>query len=341
MPKISPYLKPFLRLLELILVVFIVVKLADYSIEAEQAALPQDWRSQIGAGFAQVMLAFLILLVYFVVWNVRIIKTIRQESQRKAKFLNIGLICLFPGLFAMALVYWQIQKEGVKKQAESYLAPVSYREIFRTPNKLTGIRGFRPSPDSLLILTWKSKVIDPHKIYRTEDEEVRGQSFNQEPIENSEELFSLKNGQLKLVAVQHEYTQFREYHFKVWAKCLQAFINRNQESKIYRYDNCTQKHHLTPFLTGFRPGYRSKTTSYEVGRELFFLTEPLHPESNLNNSFYVGRITDSEAKVYRIDLGEDRQLKKEFKDPYSSVQLFATTQNIYLVTRFRILEFPL
>ncbi|HSI89554.1 MAG TPA: hypothetical protein VK927_00485 [Adhaeribacter sp.] len=300
-----------------------------------------NWREQIGIGLAQTFLAAIVIFIYFVVWNFRVLNVIKREKQRGAKYLNIGLILLFPGLVVGSLLYWQIQKGLVKNTAKNYLAPVPYGEIYHTPNKLTGIRGFRPTPDSLLILTWRSKVIDPQKIYQNEDEEVHGQSFNQEPIENSEELFSLKNGHLKRVAVQHDYLQFREYNFKGWAKCLQAFINTKQEQYVYRYDNCTQEHLLKPHLSGYSPGYRSSTINYEVGRELFFITTPLYSDHQKDSFFYVARINDREAKVYRIDLSNDPELKKEFKNSFAHVHLFATTQHIYLVSRFRILEIRL
>lgn len=340
MHPIPPFLKPFLRLLELAVVVFVVYKLAAYSIEAEEAAMAEhtNWREQIGIGLAQTFLAAIIIFIYFLFWNARIIDAIKKEKQRIAKYLNIGLILLFPGIFGLTLLYWKIEKKIVKHQSKSFLALVSYREIYHTPNNLTSILGFRPAPDSLLILTNKLKNVAPPTVYRN-GKEVPAIGVYQEVIENSEELFSLKNGQLKRIETQQTYNQFYEFYFKGWAKCLQAFFKPENAEKVYRFNNCTQKHLHEPYLTGYSPNFRHSTIiNYEVGPELFFITQPLYSDFQTDKHYYIGRINDTDAKVYQIDLSKNQELMKEFKNSFSHPELFATSRHIYLVSRFRVLE---
>ncbi len=340
MHTINPSLKPFLRLLELVLVVFVIYKLADYSIEAEQAAMAEHtgWREQLGIGIAQTFLAAFVILIYFLFWNARIIDAIREEKHQAARFLNIGLLGLLPGLIVLSLLYWKIEKEVVKSKAKTYLVPVAYREIFRTPNNLTIIRGFRPTPDSLLILTSKLELIDPNRRYRNEEDEVYQQNANQKPVENGEELFSLKNGQLSREDVQRGYYQFHKYYFLDRARCLQAFMDPENNRDVYRFDNCWHKPLPEPHLIGYSPVFRNNIINSELDRDLFFATGPLHPDSLTNSYFYIGRINDTTAKVYRLNLAKDRELVKEFKTGAANVKISATTQKIYLISRFRILE---
>jgi len=329
----NKYFKPILKLLELVFVVAIIWFLAEHFAElARKNHVYHDKWDMPGLG--EFLLGLITIIIYYLVWNVRIFNVIAQEKRRDIKLINVGLLLLIPAIFAIRYLIGKINDEITESKGEKLTVTVPFKIIFKTPNN---IMGFRMVPDSIFFWTHKSKIINPDRKYTNDDEYMWGLSFNHERIEGSEDLFAFSHDKVTRIDYKSRNLNERDYYHKGGFGCLQAYTNP-ENWDVYRYDWCQKIKYETPILVGYESGYRGIQYGYQVDDEMIFATLPRFIDAKHNNLFYIARINNRFAKVYTLDLGADKTLVREFKNNHAHFHVYGNSEVVYLVGRNRILE---